>query len=107
MSVRPVHRSLRRRDPARTGGFRRWVAGLTVVPLVVSLLVGAPVEAAAPAPAVKPVRPPVEKLDVHGGPVSGRAWAQRRVKDAPVPAPVWPAAGTARVEVGPARGLYK
>ncbi|SCL20781.1 RHS repeat-associated core domain-containing protein [Micromonospora nigra] len=71
---------------------------MTIASLVASLLVGTPAPAA-PRPA-EPARPPVEKLDSHGGPVSGRAWTQKRVKDAPAPRPVWPEAGAARVRVG-------
>ncbi|HWS36757.1 MAG TPA: hypothetical protein VN408_28960, partial [Actinoplanes sp.] len=64
--------------------------------------------AAAPAraaekPEPKPQKPPAEKVDRDGGPVTGgKPWSQRRVKDTPAPAPAWPKAGTTRVDLGAA-----
>lgn len=46
--------------------------------------------------------PPTERLDADGGPVTGRAWAQKRVTSAPAPAPVWPEPGTARIDLAAA-----
>ncbi|WP_431883847.1 polymorphic toxin-type HINT domain-containing protein [Micromonospora gifhornensis] len=86
---------------------RRWIAGLTVVPVAASLLVVVPAEAVAPR--AEPTRPPVEKLDPHGGPVSGRAWTQKLMRETPVPTPVWPEASTARATLDspsvPGRGV--
>ncbi|WP_233605908.1 RHS repeat-associated core domain-containing protein [Micromonospora sp. Llam0] len=65
--------------------------------MAASLLVGVPAQAAAPA--AEPAPPQAEKLDSHGGPVTGRAWTQNLVRESPVPKPLWPAAGTARVEL--------
>ncbi|MFY1637846.1 RHS repeat-associated core domain-containing protein [Solwaraspora sp. WMMB335] len=65
--------------------------------MAASLLVGVPAQAAAPA--AEPARPQVERLDSHGGPVTGRAWTQKLVRESPVPKPQWPAAGTTRVEL--------
>ncbi|MFF5218415.1 hypothetical protein ACFY2A_24520, partial [Micromonospora sp. NPDC000442] len=74
---------------------RRWIAGLTAVPVAASLLVGVPAEAVAPK--AEPTRPPAEKLDTHGASVSGRAWTQKLMQDTPLPKPVWPTASTARI----------
>ncbi|GAB3505781.1 RHS repeat-associated core domain-containing protein [Phytohabitans suffuscus] len=76
------------------------LVGSVTTALLVSLVPGVPAFAAPAAPERKPVAPPAEKLDDDGGPVSGRAWQQDRVKDAPVPAPAWPRAGAVkRVEL--------
>ncbi|MGA3540860.1 RHS repeat-associated core domain-containing protein [Micromonosporaceae bacterium DT194] len=83
----------------------RWLAALAAVPLAASLLVATPAEAAALT--AKPASPPAETLDPHGGPVSGRAWTQKRVKDVPAPKPVWPEAAAARVTVSPASGASR
>ncbi|WP_080636155.1 RHS repeat-associated core domain-containing protein [Salinispora mooreana] len=62
-------------------------------------LVGVPASEAV-AERREPARPQLEKLDADGGPVRGRAWAQKRVQDSPAAAPVWPDAVSARVDVG-------
>ncbi|WP_223874529.1 RHS repeat domain-containing protein [Salinispora fenicalii] len=62
-------------------------------------LVGVPASEAV-AERREPARPQLEKLDADGGPVRGQAWAQKRVKDSPAAAPVWPDAVSARVDVG-------
>lgn len=95
--VRGVGRLRRHRGWA--GGVRWWVVGLTVVSLAASSVVGIPATEAV-AERREPARPQLEKLDADGGPVSGRAWAQKRVKDAPAAEPVWPDAVSARVAVG-------
>ena len=103
MSARSVHDSRQpRRNTHRAGRLRRWIAGLTVVPVAASLLVGVPAEAAVPK--AEPTRPPVEKLDSHGGPVSGRAWAQKLMQETPMPKPTWPAASSARVRLDSSSG---
>ncbi|GAB1644088.1 hypothetical protein KRMM14A1259_45110 [Krasilnikovia sp. MM14-A1259] len=80
------------------GKGRRPLIASLVVALVASLVqfVPSPGEAVA---GPQPVRPPVEKLDHDGGPVSGRAWSQHRIRDAAMPAPVWPKPATARVSL--------
>ncbi|WP_444951904.1 RHS repeat-associated core domain-containing protein [Micromonospora ureilytica] len=65
--------------------------------MLASLLVGVP--AAQAQPDRRPHPAPAEKLDNHGGPVAGKGWPQQRVTYAPAPAPVWPAAGTAHVNL--------
>nr|WP_234359176.1 RHS repeat-associated core domain-containing protein [Plantactinospora sp. BC1] len=67
--------------------------------LLLSLLPGNPGYAAPDIPPKKPAAPPVEKLDADGGPVTAKAWAQKRVTSQPAPTPIWPAAATARVEL--------
>ncbi|WP_225854955.1 polymorphic toxin-type HINT domain-containing protein [Micromonospora noduli] len=68
--------------------------------MLASLLVGVP--AAQAKPDRRPHPAPAEKLDNDGGPVVGKGWEQQRVQYAPAPAPVWPAAGSAHVELGAA-----
>ncbi|MET8151340.1 polymorphic toxin-type HINT domain-containing protein [Actinoplanes sp. NPDC049668] len=69
------------------------LASVSVLTLTGSFLVVPPALA-------DPVKPThlagqVEKLDRDGGEVAGRGWPVRKPSDAVVPAPVWPAAGTA------------
>ncbi|MET8360816.1 RHS repeat-associated core domain-containing protein [Micromonospora sp. NPDC005171] len=68
-----------------------------IASLVLSLVPYVPAQAAAPR---QPSKPPAEKLDRDGGPVTGgKAWQQNRVTSAPSPAPKWPAAAAARVNL--------
>ncbi|WP_407924705.1 RHS repeat-associated core domain-containing protein [Catellatospora paridis] len=68
--------------------------------LTVSLLTAAPAYAKPSAP---PQAPQAVKLDKDGGPVTGKAWTQQRVKDTALPKPVWPTPGKGRVDL-PAAG---
>ncbi|WP_430791339.1 RHS repeat-associated core domain-containing protein [Actinoplanes sp. G11-F43] len=62
-----------------------------------------PASAAVPsAPVVEPPKPPVEKLDEDGGPVTARAWAQKKVRDIPAATPVWPKASTVTIDLSAA-----
>ncbi|SDY42005.1 RHS repeat-associated core domain-containing protein [Micromonospora pattaloongensis] len=97
VSVRGSRRA--RRRLIGVGGRRPVLVGAVTVSLFVSLLPGVPAQATPPA---KPTKPPVERLDGHGGPVTGKAWAQNRVKHVPAPTPAWPKAATARVELSAA-----
>ncbi|GHJ48347.1 hypothetical protein Cs7R123_56890 [Catellatospora sp. TT07R-123] len=72
---------------------------LTAV-LAGSLLQGMPA-VAAPSPRLQPK---AEKLDNVGGPVAGKGWTQKRVKDAPTALPVWPKAGSTRLDLHTAGG---
>ncbi|WP_433364988.1 RHS repeat-associated core domain-containing protein [Actinoplanes sp. CA-142083] len=86
---------------------QRWNVVLRSVVAAVLLSVGAgvPARTAVAAPPA-PTAPPVEKLDHDGGPVAGRAWTQRKVRDLPATKLAWPKAGTARVDL-PASGQVK
>jgi RHS repeat-associated protein len=97
MSARSVRGSRRaRRSLLGSGGRRLVLVGSVTMSLLVSLLPGVPALAA---PAAKPVKPPVEKLDTAGGPVTGKAWPQSRAKYSPAPAPVWPTPASVRVDL--------
>ncbi|MFG1672979.1 RHS repeat-associated core domain-containing protein [Micromonospora sp. NPDC049282] len=73
------------------------LVGSVVTSMVLTLVPFVPAQAA---PARRPSRPPVEKLDHDGGPVAaGRAWTQDRVKAVATPAPRWPAPSTVRVDL--------
>ncbi|WIN00700.1 RHS repeat-associated core domain-containing protein [Actinoplanes oblitus] len=53
-----------------------------------------------------PLKAQAEKLDHDGGEVAGRGWAEHPGKQVDLPAPVWPAAGSA-VRVTPKAGLAR
>jgi RHS repeat-associated protein len=78
---------------------RRWnlVLRSVLAAALVSVSVAVPARAVVAAPPA-PAPPPAEKLDHDGGPVTGRAWTQQKVRDTPATPPVWPTATTARVE---------
>ncbi|GAA1649777.1 polymorphic toxin type 28 domain-containing protein [Actinoplanes couchii] len=77
----------------------RLFVGSLVSAVVLSGL-AVPASAAVPsAPVVQPPKPPVEKLDKDGGPVTTRAWTQKKVRDTPTATPVWPKASTATVDL--------
>jgi RHS repeat-associated protein len=79
---------------------RSWTSAALAASVMFSLA-AAPTQPASAAQR-KPDAPPAAKLDRDGGPVTGgRAWTQRQVKDTPVPAPAWPKAATARVDLPP------
>jgi RHS repeat-associated protein len=77
---------------------RLFVGSLVNIVMVSGLAV--PVSAAvAEAPQRQPTPPPTEKLDDDGGPVTGRAWTQEKVRNVPAAAPVWPTAAVTRVDL--------
>ncbi|MBG0568030.1 RHS repeat domain-containing protein [Actinoplanes aureus] len=78
--------------------FRRLAAPLAAV-LLFTLPAGVPTATPAEAAAER-LKPPAEKIDKHGGPVAaGKPWTQNRVRYAPAPAPKWPEAVTATVDL--------
>src|SRR5687767_9073736 len=85
--------TLRLRLPSRR------VLAAAVVIAVAASLPSAQLPAGA---AAGPDAPPAEKVDSVGGPVTGRAWAEHRVRHVPAPAAVWPKPATSRVAVGDA-----
>ncbi|MEU4420220.1 RHS repeat-associated core domain-containing protein [Actinoplanes sp. NPDC024001] len=71
-----------------------------VAALLLSLPVGVP--ASTRAAVAERLKPPAERVDADGGPVTtGKAWAQNRVQYEPAPKPVWPGAAS----VTSARGV--
>ncbi|MFC4064622.1 RHS repeat-associated core domain-containing protein [Actinoplanes subglobosus] len=87
----------------RRRGHRLFVGSLVNALVLSGLTV--PVSAAAlAAPSPQPAAPAAEKLDNHGGPVRGKAWAQSQVRSTAAPAPVWPKPTTARVDLASAAG---
>jgi RHS repeat-associated protein len=81
------------RPPGRRG--RRALAAAVAIAIATSLLSAQPWAGAADGPA----RPPGEKVDAVGGPVTGKAWAEHRVRYAAAPPAVWPKPATSRVAV--------
>ncbi|MEU4240868.1 RHS repeat-associated core domain-containing protein [Actinoplanes sp. NPDC026619] len=77
---------------------RNLVLGSVLATVLVSLSVAVPARSAVAAPRV-PAPAPTEKIDHDGGPVTGRAWTQQKVRDTPVTQPVWPKPTTARVDL--------
>ncbi|AGL16592.1 YD repeat-containing protein [Actinoplanes sp. N902-109] len=72
--------------------------------VLVAGAIGVPARTVLAAPPA-PVPPPVEKLDHDGHPVTARAWTQQKVEDTPVTPPVWPRAGTTRVQLSAAHRI--
>lgn len=70
----------------------RWAVAVATAVAVVGSMVSVPALAA---PKPVPLRAQAEKLDHDGGEVAGRGWPEHPGAVADLPAPVWPAAGTA------------
>jgi hypothetical protein len=82
--------------PRRIGRRRRVLlvpVGLLAAAMVTSLLTVTPVEAKPEGPAHLVAQ--AERLDTVGGEVKGKGWSDKPKADVPIPAPVWPTAGTA------------
>ncbi|MFC6020041.1 polymorphic toxin-type HINT domain-containing protein [Plantactinospora solaniradicis] len=89
-----------RRSLSTAAGRRRSAVAVVVVAAVlVALVPGRPAQAAPDTGPKMPAAPAAEKLDAHGGPVTAKAWSQKRVTSAPAPTPVWPEPATARVDL--------